>query len=115
MRNSAKILLGLAILALVMGLAGCNGGGDSASDPGGNSSLVLRTYKVPDGRAVSVAAALNGILKGGKNTIGSASTATHGQILVLAPAAARAGGDGHSANSGSAGSAAGAGVAEDAF
>ncbi len=84
MRNSRKLLTGLGIFALVLGLSACGAGHDQAND---THSLTLKTYTVPDGRAKDLSRTLNRVLSmgSGKNETGKAWFSGSRQILVLAP------------------------------
>lgn len=84
MRHSRKLLTGLGILALALGLSACGTGHGQANDTG---SLTLKTYTVPDGRAKDLSRTLNRVLSmgSGKSETGKAWFSGSQQILVLAP------------------------------
>ncbi len=84
MRISTKVLTGLGIFVLAVGLSAC---GVRSKDADGSASLVLRTYTVPDGRAKDLSKTLNNVLGTGKdkNQLGRTWFSGPGQLLVLAP------------------------------
>lgn len=84
MRISTKLLTGLGIFTILLGLSAC-GVGERKADS--SASLVLRTYAVPDGRAEDLSHTLNNVLGTGddKNQVGRTWFSGPGQILVLAP------------------------------
>ncbi|MGH8274990.1 MAG: hypothetical protein ACRES9_12205 [Gammaproteobacteria bacterium] len=84
MRHSAKVLMGLTLLALTLGLTAC---GARQNNTSSGTSLTLRTYTVPNGSAKKLSLTLNHVLSlsNDKNQTGTTYSAGSGQILVLAP------------------------------
>lgn len=84
MRVSTKLLTGLGIFVIAIGLSAC---GVKGKDADGGASLVLRTYAVPDGRAKDLSRTLNRVLSAGddKKQVGRTWFSGPGQLLVLAP------------------------------
>jgi hypothetical protein len=84
MKKSITLLISLTLLALSVGLAGCNTKGSIES---GDAALILKTYKVPTSRANALSDTLNHVLRmdNDKQDVGRSWVAGPGQILVLAP------------------------------
>ncbi|HVC29315.1 MAG TPA: hypothetical protein VNF48_07150 [Gammaproteobacteria bacterium] len=85
MKHSVTRLIFLTLFLLPLGLAGCGAQGSNETN---NSSLIMRTYTVPEGRAVDLSQTLNQVLglDNYKHDVGRAWAAGPQQLLVLAPA-----------------------------
>lgn len=84
MKHSVTYLIFLILFPLALGLSGCGAKGSAERN---DSSLTLRTYTVPQGRAEDLSGTLNQVLGLGnyKHGVGRAWVAGPQQILVLAP------------------------------
>jgi len=84
MKRSVTYLIFLIIFPLTLGLSGCGAKGSTETN---DSSLTLRTYTVPQGRAEDLSGTLNQVLglDNYKHDVGRAWVAGSQQILVLAP------------------------------
>ncbi|MGH8279646.1 MAG: hypothetical protein ACRETQ_08815 [Gammaproteobacteria bacterium] len=85
MKHSVTRLIFLALLLLPLGLAGCGAQGNNETN---HSSLIMRAYSVPEGRAEDLSQTLNHLLRmnNTKQYVGTAWAASSQQVLVLAPA-----------------------------
>jgi len=85
MRHILTYLIILILFPLTLGLSGCGAQGSNETN---DSSLIMRTYTVPEGRAEDLRMALNQVLglDNYKHDVGRAAIAGPQQILVLAPA-----------------------------
>lgn len=85
MKHSVTRLIFLVLFLLPLGLAGCGAQGSNETN---NSSLIMRTYAVPEGRAEDLSQTLNHLLRmnNTKQYVGTAYAASPTQVLVLAPA-----------------------------
>lgn len=81
-----RIRLGFIVILGFIALTGCNG--QKAESAQGQNTIVLKSYKVPEGLARDIYDDINGLLYSGapsEPAIGRARIAPDGQLLVAAP------------------------------